>query len=108
LRAAFPDCAINGDTEHRLAGNLNVRFPGHGAEDLLTRLKGRLAASTGSACNSGMIEPFYVLLALGLSVADANSSIRFGFGRFSTSADIDEAVAALIWAADHSLTAAAE
>lgn len=108
LGSAFPDLAVNGDLEKRLAGNLNVRLPGCDAESLLARLRGQIAASTGSACNSGTMEPSYVLLALGLTLEEANSSIRFGFGRFSSVSDIEDAVAALKWAADKSLRAAAE
>ena len=96
LRAEFPDLVINGDLEKRLPGNLNIRLRGYDADSLLARLRGQLAASTGSACNSGLIEPSYVLLALGLSLEEANSSIRFGLGRFSTVADIERAAAALV------------
>jgi cysteine desulfurase len=99
LRAVFPDLTVNGDLTSRLAGNLNVRLPGCDADSLLARLQGQLAASTGSACNSGLIEPSYVLLAIGMSIEEANSSIRLGFGRFSTVQDIERAVAALKWAA---------
>lgn len=98
LRIAFPDVVVNGDLTNRLAGNLNIRLPGRDADSLLARLRGQLAASTGSACDSGLIEPSYVLLAMGLSIEQANSSIRFGYGRFTTAEDIERAVAALKWA----------
>ena len=83
LKEAIPDLAVNGDLAHRLPGNLNLRLPGLDANSLLTTLQGQIAASTGSACNAGFIEPSYVLIALGLSMTEVNSSIRFGFGRFS-------------------------
>jgi cysteine desulfurase len=108
LRLEFPNLTVNGDLEKRLAGNLNIRLPGCDADSLLARLRGQLAASTGSACNSGLIEPSYVLLALGLTLHEANSSIRFGFGRFTTAAEIERAVAALAWATATSLRQAAE
>jgi cysteine desulfurase len=108
LQAALPDFSVNGDLQKRLPGNLNIRMRGCEADSLLARLRGQLAASTGSACNSGLIEPSYVLLALGLTLEEVNSSIRFGFGRFSTADDIDRAVAALAWAATRSLRQAAE
>jgi cysteine desulfurase len=108
LQAAFPDLSVNGDLQKRLAGNLNIRLRGRDADSLLARLRGELAASTGSACNSGLIEPSYVLLALGLTLEEANSSIRFGFGRFTTVDDIERAVAALARAATSSLRQAAE
>jgi cysteine desulfurase len=96
LQEHFPDIGVNGDLTHRLPGNLNVRFPGLDAESLLTALRGQVAASTGSACNAGVIEPSYVLLALGLSLEEANSSIRFGFGRFTNEADLQEVVYFLV------------
>jgi cysteine desulfurase len=108
LRAVFPDLSVNGDLHKRLPGNLNIRLRGCDADSLLARLRGRLAASTGSACNSGLMEPSYVLLALGLTVEEVNSSIRFGFGRFTTADDIERAVAALTWAATPLLQQAAE
>jgi cysteine desulfurase len=82
LKKEFPDLVVNGDLEYRLPGNLNIRFAGVDSDLLLTALQGQIAASTGSACNAGLIEPSYVLMALGLSIEEANSSIRFGFGRF--------------------------
>ena len=109
LRTGFPDFAVNGDLEKRLPGNLNIRLRGCDADSLLARLRGQLAASTGSACNSGLIEPSYVLLALGLTLDEVHSSIRFGFGRFTTAAEIERAVAALADAATRpSLQHAAE
>jgi cysteine desulfurase len=83
LEDGFPGVKINGSLNHRLPGNLNVRFPGIDGESLLMALQGQVAASTGSACNAGLIEPSYVLGALGLSIDEINSSIRFGFGRFT-------------------------
>jgi cysteine desulfurase len=108
LRGAFPGLIVNGDLEKRLPGNLNVRLPGCDADSLLARLRGQLAASTGSACNSGLIEPSYVLLALGLTLEEANSSIRFGFDRFTKAAEIEQGVAGLARAAASSLRQAAE
>lgn len=77
----------------RHPGNANVRFTGFSAHDVLGALQPRLAASTGSACTSGIPEPSHVLRAVGLSAEDADASIRFSLGRFTTDADVDEAVA---------------
>jgi cysteine desulfurase len=84
LSTLVTDIQINGNSECRLVGNLNVRFEGIDANSILTALKGMVAASTGSACDSGLIEPSHVLLAIGLSLREANSSVRFSFGRFTT------------------------
>ena len=75
----------------RHPGNANVRFQDLDAEELLGVLQPRLAASTGAACTSGMPEPSHVLRALGLSDVEAQASVRFSFGRFSTKDDIEAA-----------------
>ncbi|WP_372394524.1 cysteine desulfurase family protein [Azospirillum sp. HJ39] len=77
-----------------LAGCLNVTFPGIDAADRLLDLP-ELAASTGSACHSAAGEPSHVLLALGLSAADAHASLRFGLGRGTTAEEVDAAAALL-------------
>lgn len=89
--------ALNGPAlSQRHPGNCNVRFAGLSAVDLLTRLQPRLAVSTGSACTSGSIEPSHVLRAMGLSDEEAESSVRFSFGRFSTVEEIDRAAALIL------------
>jgi cysteine desulfurase len=89
---------INGDSGHRLPGNLNLSFPGLTAPELIEACSS-IAISTGSACTSATVEPSYVLRALGLSDDLANASIRLGLGRFTTAADVDFAVDALADAA---------
>jgi cysteine desulfurase len=101
LSSRLPDAVINGELDHRLLGNLNVLFPGSDADSLLASLQGEVAASTGSACNAGLIEPSYVLLALGLTLEEANSSIRFGFGRFTSIDDVQLAATLLADKAEH-------
>jgi len=95
---------INGDTAHRLAGNLNLSFPSLTAPELIEACPS-VAMSTGSACTSATVEPSYVLRALGLSDALANASIRLGLGRFTTAAEVDFAVDALSAAATRLRTA---
>ncbi len=90
IKGAGCTVIINGDMKHRFVGNLNLRFPGVRAEDLLTAMRG-VALSTGSACTSASVEPSYVLRAMGISAADAAASIRIGLGRFTTEAEIDQA-----------------
>lgn len=101
LSARVPGARINGDPDHRLPGNLNIQFPKTDADSLLAGLRGKVAASTGSACNAGLIEPSYVLLALGLRLEEANSSIRFGFGRFTSIDDIRSAAHLIADKADY-------
>lgn len=88
LKRSIPDLEINGPTNHRLPGNLNLRFPGVDADSLLSSLQGRVAASTGSACSAGLIEPSHVLEAIGLDSDAVASSIRFGVGRQTTSEEV--------------------
>jgi cysteine desulfurase len=95
LQAAIPNLAVNGSRTHRLAGNLNLRFPDADALTLLDQTP-ELAASTGSACGSAAIEPSTVLRAMGLDRAEAASSLRLGLGRFTSPADIERAAALLI------------
>ena len=85
---------INGDDLHRLPGALNVSIAFVEGESLIMSLKD-LAVSSGSACTSASLEPSYVLRALGLNDELAHSSLRFSFGRFTSAADVDAAVAQL-------------
>jgi cysteine desulfurase len=91
LRGAIEGVHVNGSLEHRLPHNLNVSIDGTD-ETLASRLDG-LAVSAGSACASGSIEPSYVLRALGVPAASAHGTLRFGVSRFTTEAEIDQAVA---------------
>ena len=83
---------VNGPVgEWRHPGNANLRFDGFAAQDILGVLQPQVAASTGAACTSGIAEPSHVLRALGLSQLQADSSVRFSFGRFTTDQEIHEA-----------------
>jgi cysteine desulfurase len=72
-----------------------VSFDGVEGESLLAAVRPQLAVSTGSACNSALGEPSYVLRALGRSERLSESSLRFGLGRTTTEQDIDTAIAVL-------------
>lgn len=87
----LPETSVNGTMEHRLPGNLNVTFRGINGENFMLALR-NISVSTGSACTSASLNPSYVLKALGLSDADAHSSIRFSLGRFTTEEEIDYAI----------------
>ncbi|MCP4392574.1 MAG: IscS subfamily cysteine desulfurase [Gammaproteobacteria bacterium] len=82
---------VNGDLEHRIAGNLNISFNFVEGESLIMALRD-LAVSSGSACTSASLEPSYVLRALGRNDELAHSSIRFTIGRFTTLEEIDYTV----------------
>jgi cysteine desulfurase len=82
---------INGSLAQRYHGNLNIRREGLDAARLISDLRD-IAFSLGSACASGSGRPSHVLRALGLTGQQARSSIRIGFGRYTTK---DELVAAL-------------
>jgi cysteine desulfurase len=82
---------VNGDLDHRVAGNLNVSFNFVEGESLMMALRD-LALSSGSACTSASLEPSYVLRALGLTDELAHSSLRISIGRFTTEEDIDYAL----------------
>lgn len=91
-RLALP-IAVNGPMgDARHPGNANVRFIGFSAHDILSVLQPHLAASTGSACTSGIPEPSHVLRAIGLNADEADSSIRFSLGFGTCDEEIDEAV----------------
>jgi len=89
----FGPVKVNGpDFRNRHPGNINLSFGNVNAQDLLTAMQPKLAASSGAACSSGVMEASYVLRAIGLTIEEAESSIRFGIGRFTTEDDIDVSV----------------
>jgi len=85
---------LNGHPERHVPGIVNLSFEGVDGESLLLSLR-ELAVSSGSACMSATMEPSFVLRGIGLSDALAQSALRISFGRFSTAADIDIAIASL-------------
>ena len=95
LKKANPEVRLFGHAERRVAGNLNIGFPGLPADEIIRNTADRIAVSTGSACASATSEPSKVLLALGLDRETAATGIRISLGRFSTEQDVDTAIAAL-------------
>jgi cysteine desulfurase len=89
-KALGPGWTINGSTAHRYHGNLSIRRDGVDAARLLADLRD-IAFSLGSACASGSGRPSHVLRALGLDYRQARSSIRLGFGRYTTQDELTEA-----------------
>ena len=82
---------MNGHATQRVPGNANISFNYVEGESLLMSLR-EIAVSSGSACTSASLEPSYVLRALGMNDELAHSSIRFSIGRFTTEADVDQAI----------------
>lgn len=96
IHSAIPEVVLRGSSEHRLDNNINFTFPGCQSDSLLFVLdEAGISVSTGSACQAGVAQPSHVLLAMGLSEADAHSAIRVTLGRTTTQADLDRLVAAL-------------
>lgn len=91
LHDGIKDVFLNGDREQRWKGNVNLSFAYVEGESMIMAIKD-LAVSSGSACTSASLEPSYVLRALGVGEELAHTSIRFGFGRFTTVEEVDFAI----------------
>ena len=91
LGARLDGLSINGSREHRLPQNLNASFSGVDGESLLLGMDD-VALSSGSACTTDTPEPSHVLRAIGVKLALAHASLRFGLGRFTTEEEIDYTV----------------
>lgn len=86
--------SLNGpEGKARHPGNANICFHGFSAHEILGALQPRLAASTGSACTSGIPEPSHVLRAIGLDGDESESSVRFSLGFGTSDEDVEQAVA---------------
>lgn len=93
LTAEIPNMRINGTMDKRLPNNVNVSFAGIEGEAVLLRLDLEgIAASSGSACTAGSLDPSHVLTAIGLTRDEAKGSLRLTLGTDTTQADIDEVV----------------
>ncbi|WEQ53365.1 cysteine desulfurase family protein [Komagataeibacter oboediens] len=92
LRTGCGGVHVHGSMSGRLAGNLNLRFDGVRALDLL-RAAPQLCLSTGSACSSAEVTPSYVLTAMGLDGVQAAGGLRLAVGRYTSAADVDRAAA---------------
>ena len=97
LKVGLGEIFVNGSMEHRLPGNSNISFADVDGEELMTAIDD-VAVSSGAACTSAHIEPSYVLKALGISDELAQSSIRFGIGRFNNEPEIDYVAGKIIHA----------
>ena len=90
VKERLPEVYLNGDLKSRIPGNLNLSFAYVEGEGLMMGIKD-LSVSSGSACTSASLEPSYVLRALGVTEDLAHTSLRIGFGRFTTEDEVDYA-----------------
>ena len=98
-RDAFSGWTLNGSAEQRWHGNLNIRRDGLDIGRLMSECR-EVMFSAGSACASGSGRTSHVLRAIGLTDAEAKSSIRLGFGRYTTREDMQRACSIILDAAD--------
>lgn len=97
LEEKLPQAELNGSRKHRLANNIHITIPGTDNEALLMQLDNQgIICAVGSACNASNDEPSHVLKAIGLSDAEAQSSLRFTMGHGTSEADINKLVDALV------------
>lgn len=89
-RRALAGWILNGSSEQRWHGNLNLRRAGLDVARLMSDCR-NLAFSAGSACASGSGRPSHVLRAIGLTDSAAKSSVRLGFGRYTTKNELEDA-----------------
>jgi cysteine sulfinate desulfinase/cysteine desulfurase-like protein len=90
IRDLLPEAHLNGSTHQRLPNTLNMSLPGLRGESLVIALSQHgVFLSSGSACKSGSPEPTHVLIAMGLTPAEAHCSVRFSLGRDNTEEDVN-------------------
>jgi cysteine desulfurase len=96
LLGSIPGSRLNGHAEHRLPNNANLSFSGVDGESLLLALDRQgIAASSGSACTAGSIDPSHVLLAMGQDRSWALGALRLTLGKQTTAQDIDRVLEVL-------------
>lgn len=91
LTSRLPNCRINGAAAPRLPGVSSVTFPGVPADAVMAAMP-EVAVSDGSACASGALTPSHVLIAMGRTREEAESTVRFSLGYATTRSDIDRAI----------------
>ena len=92
----IPMARLNGDRTHRLPGNVNFSFPGIEGEGMLLLLDSMgIAASSGSACTSGSLDPSHVLLAIGLPHEIAHGSLRISLSAYNTQEEMNRILTAV-------------
>jgi cysteine desulfurase len=93
ILATVPHCFVTGDPHNRLPNTLNIAFEYVEGEAILMLLnKQGIAASSGSACTSGSLEPSHVMKAMGIPYTAAHGTIRFSLSRYNTMDDIERVI----------------
>ncbi len=93
---AVPHCFVTGDPDNRLPNTSNIAFEFVEGEAILMLLnKQGIAASSGSACTSGSLEPSHVMRAMDIPYTAAHGSVRFSFSRYNTMEDVERVIAAV-------------
>ena len=96
VRELIPGASLNGHVERRLPNTLNLTLPGLRGESVVVALDQHgISLSSASACKAGSPDPSHVLMAMGMSAADAHCCVRFSLSRETTQQDVDETVATL-------------
>ena len=95
ILSRLDDVEVNGHRTERLANTTNLSFGGVDAAKLMKRVPD-IAVSSSSACTSALLQPSYVLGALGCDDERIRGSLRFSLGRFNTVAEIDQAAAQIV------------
>ena len=95
LLAAVPDSRVNGHCDLRLPNTLSIGFKDRQANELLDALPG-IAASAGAACHSGEVNISPVLTAMQVPAEFAAGTLRLSVGRFSTEAEVDQAIEQIV------------
>lgn len=96
ILASVPNAFVTGDPDNRLPNTLNIAFEYIEGEAILLLLnKAGIAASSGSACTSGSLEPSHVMRAMGIPYTAAHGTVRFSLSRYTTEDEIDRVIAAV-------------
>lgn len=96
ILAAVPNAFVTGDPENRLPNTCNIAFEFIEGEAILLLLnKAGIAASSGSACTSGSLEPSHVMRAMGIPYTAAHGTVRFSLSRYNTMEEVERVIAAV-------------
>ena len=96
ILAVVPNAFVTGNPDNRLPNTANIAFEYIEGEAILMLLnKQGIAASSGSACTSGSLEPSHVMRAMGIPYTAAHGTVRFSLSRYNTEAEVDRVIAAV-------------